>query len=65
MESIYSERIEGLQKEANKLHVQLDQQTHIERELREKSNQHRQKGEELEILVHKGQETERKELIEM
>lgn len=65
METIYAERIDGLQKEVSKLHVQLDQQTHIEREIREKSDTHRKRAEDLELLVHRGQETERKELIEM
>lgn len=35
LEKMYTERIDTLQKEVSKLHVQLDQQVHIEREVRE------------------------------
>ena len=65
MESMYTERIDTLQKEVNKLHVQLDQQMQIENDVREKSEKNRKKAEEMELLVHKGSEMERKELIEM
>lgn len=37
----------------------------IEREIREKSNTNQKRADELQLLVHRGQETERKELIEM
>jgi|TARA_B110001450_G_C17525441_1_gene442340 hypothetical protein len=62
---MYTERIDALQKEVSKLHVQLDQQAMIEREVREKSGANQKRAEELQLLVHRGQETERKELIEM
>lgn len=62
---MYTERIETLQKEVNKLHVQLDQQIQIENNVREKSEKNRKKAEEMELMVHKGSEIERKELIEM
>ena len=65
LEKMYTERIDSLQKEVSKLHVQLDQQAHIEREVRDKNDQNRKKAEELQLMVHKGQETERKELIEL
>ena len=38
---------------------------HIEREVREQNDQNRKKAEELSLIVHKGQEGERKELIEV
>ena len=37
----------------------------IENDVREKSEKNRKKAEEMELLVHKGSEMERKELIEM
>jgi hypothetical protein len=37
----------------------------IERELRESNDQNRMRADELSLLVHKGQESERKELIEL
>ena len=43
----------------------MDQQKHIERDLQEKSDRNRQRAEELELMVHKGKEGERKELIEL
>lgn len=62
---MYTERIDSLQKEVSKLHVTLDQQTAIERELREQNDHNRQRADELTLHLHKGQETERKDLIEM
>lgn len=43
----------------------LDQQTAIEREVRDQNDLNRARADELQMMVHKGQETERKELIEM
>ena len=37
----------------------------IENDVREKSEKNRKKAEEMELIVHKGSEMERKELIEM
>mmetsp|Transcript_36983 Transcript_36983/g.56658 ORF Transcript_36983/g.56658 Transcript_36983/m.56658 type:complete len:96 (+) Transcript_36983:446-733(+) len=65
LEGIYQERIDNLQAEVNKLHVQLKSQMEIEKELREKSDAHRKKAEELQLAVHKSQDVERKELIEL
>ena len=65
LEKMYTERIDILQKEQSKLHVQLDQQLAIERELRESNDNNRMRADELSLVVHKGQEAERKELIEL
>lgn len=37
----------------------------IEADVREKAEKNRQKADDLQLMVHKGQENERKELIEM
>ena len=37
----------------------------IEQEIREKNSSNQKKAEELQLIVHRGQENERKELIEM
>lgn len=65
LEHMYTERIDMLQREVSKLHVQLDQQIAIERELREGNEHLRVRADELNLIVHKGQETERRELIEL
>ena len=62
---MYTERIDILQKEVSKLHITMDQQMAIERELRESNEQNRLRADELQLFVHKGHETERKEMIEM
>jgi hypothetical protein len=62
---MYTERIDSLQKEVGKLHVTLDQQSAIERELRDQNDHNRQRADELQLMLHKGQEQERKELIEL
>lgn len=62
---MYNERIDALQKEVGKLHVSLDQQGCIERELRDQNDQHRKKVDQLQQIVNKAKETERNELIEL
>ena len=60
-----NERIESLQKEVNKLHIQLDQQRMIERDLQGKADKNRERADNLEFVVHKGKDSERKEMIEL
>ena len=64
-EKMYSDRIDSLQKEVQKLHIQLDSHNHIERDIKDKNELNMKKIEELQLALHKGQETERKELIEL
>lgn len=54
MEHIYTERIDILSKEVSKLHVTLDQQTAIEREVRDQNDHNRARADELQMMVHKG-----------
>ena len=54
-----------MQREINKLQVQIDQQAHIERDLRDRGDTNRKKAEDLQMMIHKGSENERKELIEL
>ena len=65
LEKIYTDRIDSLNREQNKLTVQLDHQVSIERELREKLEAQRKERDELKVAVEQSKDGERKELIKI
>lgn len=60
-----AERVDLLQKEITRLQSQLDQQKIIEKDLLERAEKNRERADGLELMVHKGKDGERKEMIEM
>lgn len=53
-EKMYTDRIDSLQKEVYKIHIQLDQKGLIEKDIKEKNELNMKKVEELQLALHKG-----------